>query len=136
MIKRGLPILLLLLILGIALKEPFLVTLATAILVIIGFAWWWKERSLRGVSYKRFFHYTRGFPGEIIDLKVEVENRKLLPISWLRVQDDWERGVGPEDEEILAPSYIQDRGYLTNIFSLHWNEKAPRQIPFTSMPAS
>jgi uncharacterized protein (DUF58 family) len=126
MIKRGLPILLLLLILGIALKEPFLVTLATAILVIIGFAWWWKERSLRGVSYKRFFHYTRGFPGEIIDLKVEVENRKLLPISWLRVQDDWERGVGPEDEEILAPSYIQDRGYLTNIFSLHWNEKARR----------
>jgi uncharacterized protein (DUF58 family) len=126
MIKRGLPILFFVLILGIALKESFLITLVTAILVIIGFAWWWQGRSLLGVSYKRILHYTRGFPGENINLQVEVENRKLLPISWLRVQDDWERAVGPDDEEILAPSHIKERGYLTNIFSLHWYEKARR----------
>jgi uncharacterized protein (DUF58 family) len=126
MTKRGLPIFILLMILGIVLKEPFLVTLTTAIFVIIGFAWWWHGKSLQGVTYKRIFHYTRGFPDEHIDLQVEVENRKILPISWLRIQDDWERGVGPVDEEILAPSYIQDRGYLTNIFSLRWYEKAKR----------
>jgi len=126
MIKRGLPIFVLLMILGIVLKVPFLVTLATAIFVIVGFAWWWQGRSLQGVTYKRIFHYSRGFPGEHIDLQVEVENRKILPVSWLRIQDDWERGVGPVDEEILAPSYIQDRGTLTNIFSLRWYEKANR----------
>jgi uncharacterized protein (DUF58 family) len=126
MTKRGIPILLLLLILGIVLKEPFLVTLSSSLFVIIGLAWWWQSRSLLGVSYERKFHYTRGFPGENIDLQLEVENRKLLPISWLRIQDDWERAVGPEDEEVLAPSYIQERGFLTNIFSLHWYEKARR----------
>lgn len=107
-------------------KEPFLITLSTALFVIIGVAWWWQKRSLLGVNYRRRFHYTRGFPGERINLQVEAENQKLLPISWLRVQDSWARAVGPEDKEVLAPSHIQDRGFLTNTFSLRWYEKARR----------
>lgn len=125
--KRGLLILILMMIFGIVLKEPFLITLTSSLFVIIGVAWWWHERSLRGVSYTRKFHYTRGFPDETIDLQIEVENRKLLPISWLRIRDDWERAVGPDNEEILTPSHLQDRGFLTNIFSLRWNEKARRR---------
>jgi uncharacterized protein (DUF58 family) len=126
MAKRGLPVLLILLLTGILLKEPFLITLSTALFVIIGVAWWWRKGSLVGVSYRRIFHFTRGFPDERIELQVEVENRKLLPISWLRIQDDWERAVGPVDEEVLAPSHIQDRGFLTNVFSLRWYEKTQR----------
>ena len=126
MVKRGLPLIIFLLVIGIVMKEPFLITLSTALLVIIGGAWWWQTRSLVGVNYRRWFHYTRGFSGEKIILEVEAENRKLLPISWLRIQDDWDRAVGPENEEVLAPSHIQDRGFLTNIFSLRWYEKARR----------
>jgi uncharacterized protein (DUF58 family) len=126
MVKRGLPLIIFLLLIGIAMKESFLITLSTALLVIIGVAWWWQTRSLVGVNYRRWFHYTRGFSGEKIMLEVEAENRKLLPISWLRIQDDWDRAVGPEDEEVLAPSHLQDRGFLTNIFSLRWYEKARR----------
>ena len=126
MSKRGLSILILLMIMGIAFKEPFLITLASALFVIIGVAWWWQSRSMVGVSYHRMFHFTRGFPDEQIGLQVEVENRKFLPISWLRVQDDWDRAIGPVDEEVLAPSHIKDRGFLTNIFSLRWYEKACR----------
>jgi uncharacterized protein (DUF58 family) len=126
MVNRGLPILIILLLIGIVLKEPFLITLTVALFVTIGVAWWWHTRSMVGVNYRRRFHYTRGFPGEKIKLQIEAENRKLLPISWLRIQDDWDRAVGPEDEEILAPSHIQDRGYLINIFSLRWYEKARR----------
>ena len=111
---------------GIVFKEPFLITLASALFVIIGVAWWWQSRSMVGVSYRRMFHFTRGFPDEQIGLQVEVENRKFLPISWLRVQDDWDRAIGPVDEEVLAPSHIKDRGFLTNIFSLRWYEKARR----------
>ncbi len=126
MSKRAVPILLVLILLGIALQEPFLVTLPAALLVVAGVAWWWYRQSLQGVIYRRRFHFTRGFPDERIDLKVEVENHKLLPISWLRIQDDWDRAVGPEDEEVLAPSHIPERGFLTNIFSLRWYEKARR----------
>jgi uncharacterized protein (DUF58 family) len=126
MSKRGFPILLSLILLGIILKEPFLITLPSALLVIAGVAYGWYKRSLWGVSYQRKFYFTRGFPGEQIGLQVDVENRKLLPISWLRVQDDWDRAVGPPDEELLAPSHIPERGFLTNIFSLRWYEKARR----------
>jgi uncharacterized protein (DUF58 family) len=124
--NRGFPLIIFLLVIGIILKEPFLVTLSAALIVTIGVAWWWYGRSLNGVSYHRWFHFTRGFPDEKINLQIEVENRKLLPISWLRVQDDWERAVGPDNEDILAPSHIKDKGFLTNVFSLRWFEKARR----------
>jgi uncharacterized protein (DUF58 family) len=126
MINRSAPILILLIVIGIVIKEPFLITLAASILVVIGVAWWWNYQSLQNVTYQRHFHYTRGFPGEQIKLIVEVENRKLLPISWLRIQDDWDQAVGPEDKDVLAPSHLQDRGLLTNIYSLRWYEKARR----------
>ncbi len=123
---RLLPILLVILLAGIILKETFLVTLSTTVFVVAGIAWWWQKRSLTGVDYQRWFHYTRGFPGEQVSLKIETENRKILPLSWLRVQDDWDRAVGPVDDEVLAPSHIKDRGFLTNVFSLRWYEKARR----------
>ena len=126
MLNRGLPILIMLMVIGLVIKEPFLITLPATLLVILGVAWWWQKQSFVGVTYRRWFHFTRGFPGERIDLQVEAENRKLLPISWLRIQDDWDRAVGPEDEEVLAPSHIKDRGFLTNIFNLRWYEKARR----------
>src|SRR4030042_1605349 len=126
MVKRGLPLIIFLLVIGIAMKEPFLITLSTALLVISGVAWWGQTRSLVGVNYRRSFHYTRGFSGEKVMLQIETENRKLLPISWIRIQDDWDRAVGPEKEEVLAPRHIQNRGFLTNIFSLRWYEKARR----------
>jgi len=117
---------LLLLIIGIVINEPFLVTLCIALFVTVGIAWWWQKRALEGVGYRRFFHFTRSFPGEQIPLHVEIENRKILPISWLRVQDDWDRAVGPEGDDVLAPSHIKERGFLTNVFSLRWYEKARR----------
>lgn len=126
MSKRGLPILIILMLMGIALKIPFLIALSSALFIIIGMAWWWQKSSLVGVAYRRLFHFTRGFPDERIDFHVEIENKKLLPISWLRIQDDWERAVGPVDEEVLSPSHNQSRGFLTNVVSLRWYEKERR----------
>ena len=126
MTRRGLALLLILIMIGIVLKEPFLITLSAALMVILGVAWWWQSRALNNVLYQRRFHYTRGFPKEQIELQVTAENQKLLPLSWLRAQDDWEKAVGPVDEEVLAPSHIPERGFLTNIFSLRWFEKARR----------
>jgi hypothetical protein len=57
--SRGIYILIIIIFLGIFLKEPFLITLPVAILVIGGIAWWWQKRALNGVQYFRKFYYTR-----------------------------------------------------------------------------
>lgn len=123
---RWLPILGMILVLGIILRVPVLVALPAALFVVLGIAGLWQKHSLDGVIYRRRFHFTRAFPGETVPLRLEVENRKFLPLSWLRIQDPWPKAVGPADEEILAPSHIPDRGYLTNVFSLRWFERARR----------
>jgi uncharacterized protein (DUF58 family) len=124
--NRWLPILGIILILGILFQLDLLVALSAALLVVLGVATWWQKHALDGVTYRRKLYYKRGFPDERTRLQVEVENRKLLPLSWLRTQDPWARAVGPEDEGVMAPSHIPDRGFLTNVFSLRWFERARR----------
>jgi uncharacterized protein (DUF58 family) len=94
--------------------------------VVIAIASWWNKKSLDHVIYRRRPYYKRGFPEEEVNLRVEVENQKLLPLSWLRVQDPWPKAIGPDDENLLAPTHVPDEGLLMNVFSLRWFERAKR----------
>jgi uncharacterized protein (DUF58 family) len=127
--ERWYPILIGVSIIGLFFRIPFLVALSLSLLVVLGLAQWWQKRSLNNVLYQRKFKYTRAFPGECHPVKLEFENRKLLPLSWLRVQDPWPKMVGPEDDSVLAPSHVTDLGYLTHVFSLRWFERAHRSYP-------
>jgi uncharacterized protein (DUF58 family) len=125
--ERWFPLLVLIFVAGLILRSPFLVALPTAMGVVLLLAAWWKKHALEGVTYRRRFHYTRAFPGESFPLRVEIENRKPLPLAWLRVQDPWPKAVGPDDEDLLAPSHVTDMGFLTHIFSLRWYERIFRR---------
>ena len=125
--KRWIPLMAVLIILGLFLQVPMLVALPTMLAVVIGIANWWKNRALNSVVYHRRPFYRRAFPGETVPLKIEIENRKLLPLSWLRVQDPWPRSVGPEEYDDLAPTHLPNEGMLTNVFSLRWYERARRE---------
>lgn len=124
--QRWLPLLAVLFFLGVLLGVPVLIAFTTMLMVVIGLASWWRRRSLDGVIYRRRPYYRRAFPGEVVTLKLEVENRKLLPISWLRIQDPWPKMVAPEEEDLLAPTHLPELGLLTNVFSLRWYERARR----------
>jgi uncharacterized protein (DUF58 family) len=126
-VNRWIPLLVLIFIWGVILRSPFLVALPTALMVILGLAAWWRNHALDQVIYHRRFHYTRAFPGEEFPVRLEIENKKLLPLSWLRVQDPWPLAVGPKDETVLAPSHIQDQGFMTHVFSLRWFERVRRR---------
>jgi uncharacterized protein (DUF58 family) len=127
--ERWLSTLIIILIFGLVLRSPFLTALPISLMIIFGLAYWWQKHSLDGVGYKRKFRYSRAFPGESYPVKVEIENRKFLPLTWLRIQDPWPKAVGPTDEEILAPSHNQDLGFLTHVFSLRWFERTQRTYP-------
>lgn len=125
-LKRWLPLFVVGIILGVITRVPLLVTFLLMLLLVLGLASWWQKRSLDGVSYKRFPFYRRAFPGERVPLRIEIENRKLLPLTWLRVQDAWPKSIGPDQEDILAPTHLPNQGLLTNVFSLRWYERARR----------
>ena len=103
-----------------------LVVFATTLTVVVLITDGWQRHSLDRVVYRRKFYYTRAFPGEKVELSLDIENRKWLPLSWLRASDSWPKAVGPDDLEILSPSHLVDHGYLTHIFSLRWYGKVRR----------
>lgn len=125
-LKRWLPLFVMGIILGVVMRVPLLVTFILMLLLVLSLATWWQKRSLDGVNYHRRPFYKRAFPGERVPLQIEIENRKLLPLTWLRVQDPWPKAVGPEEDDALAPTHLPTQGLLTNVFSLRWYERAKR----------
>jgi uncharacterized protein (DUF58 family) len=123
---RWLPLLGLIFILGAVFRIQFLTTLSATLAVLIAITSWWRTHALDQVHYRRKPFYRRAFPGEEVPLTIEVENDKLLPLSWLRIEDPWPLAIGPQKEDILAPSHLPDQGLLTNVFNLRWFETKRR----------
>ena len=111
---------------GIFLKIYTLAAIAFMLAIVGGLARWWQVRALQGLTYTRRLHFRRGFPGESISFQAEVENRKILPLPWLRLRDMWPNAIAPQDELAFQPTENPDRGMLVNLFSLRWYERARR----------
>ena len=124
---RWLPLLGLIFIIGAVFRVPFLTMLSATLGVLIAITSWWRSRSLYAVRYRRKPFYRRAFPGEQVPLTIEVENDKLLPLSWLRVEDPWPLAIAPVEDDSLAPSHLPDQGLLTNVFNLRWFETKRRR---------
>lgn len=122
------PILVILFFVGAYTSNGWLVALSVATAAVLGIALLWSRHALDQVSYRRRIHYRRGFPGERTDVRLEVENRKRLPLSWLRITDQWPQAAGPLDDKMLTASHIPGVGRLTQILSLRWNEKVTRKF--------
>jgi len=103
-----------------------LLVLPIFMLVTILAGSWWNSHALRDVTYRRFIAHKRAFPGETVDVEVQVENGKVLPVPWMRVDDEWPLDVPPTDSRALGPSYKRDAGNLTHVFALRWYERIRR----------
>lgn len=77
-----------LLLYGMAFRQPAASVLATLLLLTAGISWLWSRYSLHAVSYTRHLSATRVFRDETITLRLELVNRKLLPLAWIEVEDD------------------------------------------------
>ncbi|HEX9796155.1 MAG TPA: DUF58 domain-containing protein [Anaerolineales bacterium] len=106
-----------------------LLALASVLGLTLGLAWLWNARSMAGVSYRRWMKYRRGFPDERVEAAVEVENNKALPLVWFRTSDRWPRDIGPDDQDLLAPSHRPEEGFLHLILSMRGYSKTRRTFP-------
>ena len=115
----------LLLFAGYLLQYPVLVLTAVFFVVFRYGAYWYGQRALRGVEYRRRFSQRRTFPGEETIMTVEIANRKWLPVTWLAVVDHWAEKLpffGPNDE----PLPDRPAGLTTLLFSLRGREQVGR----------
>jgi uncharacterized protein (DUF58 family) len=48
----------------------------------------WSQYSLKGVHCQHFLNEKRAFPGEYLELKLQLDNRKILPLPWIQVDDE------------------------------------------------
>ena len=115
-------------IIGLIARQDGLIVFGAIMVVVSLVARVWNHYVLRKVTYRRQLEPRRAFIGETVELRTIVENRKLLPIGWIRIQDEWpenlEMSLGGED---VHPSSVPHRSVLRNAFSLHWYERVRRR---------
>jgi uncharacterized protein (DUF58 family) len=76
----------------------YLLTAALAILLgMIGVAKLWSLLSLRSLSGDRRLTYERVFPGDMVELVVRLQNRKLLPLPWVEISQPLPSGLLAKD---------------------------------------
>ncbi len=105
-----------------------LTMLGLLMLVVSLIARLWNRYVLHRVTYARRLEPRRAFIGETVELTVAVENRKLLPIGWMRIEDEWPTGLRLiEGGEDLYALFRPGQSVLRNVFSLRWYERVRRR---------
>lgn len=124
--QSWLPLLLIALLFGILISNPWMVIFSSTLMVVMGAASLWSRYSLHRVQYARHWKYVRGFPGEDLPIEVSISNHKLLPVSWVRVEDRLPMLIAPQAEGDLQSTHIPGEGALVSVCSLRWREKVTR----------
>lgn len=107
-------------------RNAGMIFLGLTLLLIVGVSAIWKNLSLMGVSYERYFDRTRVFPGEPIEMRVSIQNGKRLPLTWLRFRD--QLPVPPNTAE-YAPSLsgeLTGNYMLESVYSMQSLERVNR----------
>lgn len=107
---------------GLLFHQSGLLVLSLLTLVATATGWAWSRFSLREVTFKRFFSEKRVFLGETVDVTAQVTNHKWLPISWLRIDDEYPQPVTLL-EGVRQPSTKPDIDLLSSVMSLRWFER-------------
>jgi uncharacterized protein (DUF58 family) len=89
-----------LILLGTFLDAPIPMLLGLVALFLEAVREIWSRRGLAGVQYRRHLAADRVNWGERIPLRVEIWNRKRLPLAWLRADDRVTPGVEVHEREI------------------------------------
>jgi uncharacterized protein (DUF58 family) len=118
----------LILIAAVILKQTPLLILAVLFFLTSGIARLWSRYSLQRVEYKRHLSSNRVFFGENITFEFTITNRKFIPLSWVRIQEEV-----PAEVTLLkgktSASHKVNREVLSNFISLGWYHRLTRRYP-------
>lgn len=100
---------------GLIFRLPVVMAGAAAMLVIAGLSWLWARYALDDVTYTRRLSETRAFRGEQVNLTLEVQNRKRLPLTWLMLRDIFPSGL-PVDGRSLTVNPSSNQAEFTTLW--------------------
>ena len=107
--------------------QQLVLTLLTSTVLVIGLsAHGWSALSLRRVVYLRRTSPARIFPGEEVELTLILENRKLLPLSWVEAADRVPLALMPEGLDSVpeaGPEAGTGPGLLVNVAPFLWYQR-------------
>ena len=110
-----------LMIIALILQVRLLALLCGLLLLTAGVAWLWNRYALARVGYQRQFATNRAFPGDEIELTVQITNRKPLPVVQLDVRDSIPLGLEIESADVHFDR--DDKQALQRSTSLRWYER-------------
>jgi len=90
------------------------------------------KNSLRHMRYRRHLSTGSAAVGDTLTLRIEVENRKPLPVLWLCCEDE----VPSSDLMSMpntCPHYKPERAILRNVTYLKWFERVEREFTVTCL---
>ena len=107
------------LVVALFLNQTALALICLLLLCTAGMANLWARWSLRRLSYEREFSQSRCFPGDVVELRIRITNRKLLPLVGLQVIDRLPKTVSLLDGDLISGAQLQ---LLRRSTSLRWYE--------------
>lgn len=116
-----------LLLLGMLQAAPGLILLAVLTTLTAWLATLWSRHGLAGVTYERRLANDRAVWGEQLDLQVTIENRKVLPLAWIRAEDFVTEELEIEGH-VLSSSGRYGFSVLQNAWSLGPFERIVRHL--------
>jgi uncharacterized protein (DUF58 family) len=105
-----------------------IVLLISLFLSASGLARLWSHLSLIGVHFHRHITEPRIFPGEELHLKIQVFNRKPLPLPWIQVED--QVPVGLDTSFSVLPGPEMKVGLLRRSAALFWYSAVNWKLTF------
>jgi len=102
--------------------QPFVAALAGLALVVMLVSHLWARLSLEEVGYRRTVSLDHVFVGDELELTITVDNRKPLPLSWVRVRDHVPRGLDVLEEPV-EPIFPLQAAALDFTTNLAWYER-------------
>lgn len=106
---------------GFAAGEPIIAGVGAAILLVGGLSRYWSRHLFSRVTLTRTLSERRTFVDEPVQLDVELENRKLLPLPWF----EWRIALGDAldaEGESLAASAAPGLSWLVRRGAIGWYE--------------
>ncbi len=98
-----------------------------AVILAVSFAYSWSERSLDNLTLERRALPSKLNYGEVGNYQVTLENRKLLPVPWLKLEDKISGGLDFVKSSIIRSPIGQKGDIFSDRFGLRWYERVRRR---------